>query len=155
MKLYHHDTCNRSCLHTCGESVQIQIYPYVPCPCVLCTYLYHGVTVDCTSWSGHELHCAARGKWLKHSSTPTERLAWQAITNCRRYNDAPGNARAMSELNKSTLFFGVRTADIFKSGAYISLSSINCCGLFQINAWLSMTKNMGASDPSEVTQETT
>ena len=30
----------------------------------------------------------------------------------------------------------------------------NRCGLFQVNAWLSRLKNMVASDPSEVTQET-
>ena len=30
----------------------------------------------------------------------------------------------------------------------------NCCGLFQIKAWLSRPKNMVASDPSEVTQDT-
>ena len=46
-----------------------------------------------------------------------ECLAWQAIINCSRYNCAPGNAVAMSELDKSTLFSGVRTADTFKSGA--------------------------------------
>jgi len=45
-----------ACPHTHGESVQIQIYPYVPRWCVLYAYLYLVVTVDCTSRSGHELY---------------------------------------------------------------------------------------------------
>ena len=35
-----------------------------------------------------------------------------------------------------------------------TLSLRNHCGLFQVEAWLSRSKNMAASDPSEVTQET-
>ena len=35
-----------------------------------------------------------------------------------------------------------------------TLSLKNLCGLFQVKAWLSRPKNMVASDPSEVTQET-
>ena len=34
-----------------------------------------------------------------------------------------------------------------------SLSFRNRCGLFQVEAWLNMPKNMAGSDPSEVTQE--
>ena len=35
-----------------------------------------------------------------------------------------------------------------------TLSLRNRCGLFQVKAWLSRPKNMVASDPSMVTQET-
>ena len=35
-----------------------------------------------------------------------------------------------------------------------TLSLRNRCGLFQVKAWLNRPKNMAASDPSEVTQET-
>ena len=55
-------------------------------------------------------------------STPKERLTWQAITNCSQYNYAPRNARAMSKLEKSTLSWGVGTADAFKSGVFLGSS---------------------------------
>ena len=35
-----------------------------------------------------------------------------------------------------------------------TLSLRNRCGLFQVKAWLSRSKNMVASDPSEITQDT-
>ena len=35
-----------------------------------------------------------------------------------------------------------------------TLSFRNCCRMFQVEEWLSRPKNMAASDPSEVTQET-
>ena len=69
-----------SCPHIHGESTQMQIYPYVPHPCVLYTYLYLVVTVDCTSRSGHGLYryqltrTVQLSKWLQHSSKHSNRM---------------------------------------------------------------------------------
>ena len=61
MKLCHHGThAGTACPHTCGESLEIQIYPYVPHLCVLSTL--------------HPDRDMALGKWLKHSSKHSKRM---------------------------------------------------------------------------------
>ena len=120
MKLCHHSGRKRHGIPThprrvppdqnlpiCTMSVCIV---YVPLPCSNCRLYIPIRTRTVPLWTvGRSLSC-----FSTQASTPTERLAWQAITNYPRHNYAPGSTRSMSELDKSTLFGGSRNCWYFQ-----------------------------------------
>ena len=102
MKLSHHSTRNR---HGMSRHLRRVITdPNLPiCTTSVCAVYVHLPCSNC------RLYISIRTRTVLYSSvsglntqssTPTERLAWQAITNCHRYNYAPGNAHAMSNWTK-------------------------------------------------------
>ena len=79
-------------------------------------------------------------KLLEAPHLKTRALTKAISTAIHRYGDeAFDDMREESEKNKNILS---------------ALSSINHCGLFQLKAWLSRSKNLAASDPSELSEDT-
>ena len=106
MKLCHHCTRNRHGMSThprrvCADrnlpkSTTSVCAVYVPLPLSNCRLCIPIKTQTVVYWLVNGLSAQA--------TTPTEHMAWKAITNCCQSNYASGNAHAMSELDKSTLF---------------------------------------------------
>ena len=122
MKLCRHSTWNRHGMPTHPRSVPedpnllvcttSMCAVYVPLPCSNFR-LYILIGTGTVPLSTDKLHSSV-SRLSTQASTPTERLAWQAITNFPRYNYAPGNTQAMSKLDKSTLFVRNRNCWYFQ-----------------------------------------
>ena len=134
MKYCHHGTRNRHDMSTHLRKVRTD--PNLPiCATSVCAVYVPLPWSNCRLYipigTRTELHSSVSGLSTQ-ASTPTECLDWQAITNCRRYNYAPGKAHGNVPIGQ---------INIFRSSWRISKSYSRCCssssscGLFCFTAY--------------------